>query len=75
MSQTEQIHKHLKEGNTITSLEAIERFGVTRLSARIYELRQQGVNIEDQYITVTNRFGEEVEVKMYYLSGKAEVAA
>lgn len=75
MSQNDQIHDHLKAGNPITSLDAIELYGITRLSARIYDLRQKGVPIEDRYVTVTNRHGEEVEVKEYYLPGQLKIAA
>jgi hypothetical protein len=39
MSQTTQILNHLKEGNTLSPLEALDMFGCLRLGARIWELR------------------------------------
>ena len=42
MSQTQnlQILGYLKKGKPITPLEALEKFGCWRLSARIYDLRK-----------------------------------
>lgn len=45
MSQNQKILKHLKSGAHITPLEAMGLFGVYRLAARIYELRNQGHHI------------------------------
>lgn len=46
MSQAEQILKALKSGDTLTSLEALRRFGVFRLAARCHQLRADGHNIK-----------------------------
>jgi hypothetical protein len=45
MNQTEQILHHLKQGNKLTSWEAIHKFRCTRLSAIIYNLRKYGYDI------------------------------
>jgi len=45
MNQTEQILHHLKQGNQLTSWEAIHKFRCTRLSAIIYNLRKYGYDI------------------------------
>ena len=45
MSQKEQVLTHLKKGLPITSWEAIHKFRATRLSAIIYDLRQEGFTI------------------------------
>tara|TARA_B100000530_G_scaffold251873_1_gene165998 strand:+ start:27 stop:368 length:342 start_codon:yes stop_codon:yes gene_type:complete len=44
-SQNDRILKHLKLGKTISPLEAMGVFGVYRLAARIFELRQDGHEI------------------------------
>ena len=44
-SQNARILKHLKLGKTISPLEAMGVFGVYRLAARIFELRQDGHEI------------------------------
>lgn len=46
MTQLEEIQKHLKEGEVITPLMALERFGCMRLAARIRDLRSMGMQIE-----------------------------
>ncbi len=43
MSQNEKILEHLKNGNTITPLEALERFGCMRLGSRINDLREDHI--------------------------------
>jgi len=44
-SQKENILEYLQIGNKITPLEALYKFGSFRLSAVIFELRQEGYNI------------------------------
>jgi len=41
--------RHLKQHRHITSWEAITKYHITRLSAKIYNLRQLGYNITSQY--------------------------
>lgn len=50
MSQNKQILKHLQEGNTITPLEALNKFKCFRLGARIWDLKKKGFNIEPKII-------------------------
>lgn len=50
-TQTENIFAWLAAGETITPLEALEKFGCLRLGARIYDLRQLGYNIETKHVT------------------------
>lgn len=40
MSQKEQILAHLRDGHSLTPLDALMRFGCNRLAARICELRK-----------------------------------
>jgi tRNA splicing endonuclease len=46
MSQSTEILKHLKEGNELNAMLALERFGCMRLAARIRDLRDRGWPIE-----------------------------
>lgn len=46
MNQTEQILNYLKKGNKITPLEALQKFGCFRLASRIWDIRNQGHNIQ-----------------------------
>lgn len=67
LTQTNCILKYMLDGNTITSIEAINRYGTTRLSGIIYNLKKQGYNIKSYRQTVINRFGEHSSVSVYYI--------
>lgn len=48
MTQRENILKYIQEHGSITPMEAWTEFGCYRLSGRIFELRQQGWNINTE---------------------------
>jgi hypothetical protein len=54
-AQAKMIAAHLKAGNTITALEALQKFGCFRLAARIADLRKSGMHIVTSY---TDRDGK-----------------
>ena len=49
-SQNACIATWLKQGNSITPLEALNKFGCFRLGARIADLRKAGYNIETKMV-------------------------
>lgn len=55
MTQNVQILRRLKEGHTVTPMDALKLFGCFRLAARIYELRMQGNDIETKHIAEGNK--------------------
>lgn len=57
-TQEDRVLRHLKEFGSITTWEAIKEYGITRLSAKIFDLRKQGEQIEKVTETGTNRFSE-----------------
>lgn len=65
----DRVLQYLKENKSITSLEAIEEFGATRLSAIIFNLRKEH-NITTQYETSKNRYGDSVSYARYILEGE-----
>lgn len=67
MSQNDRILSHLKR-RPMTSLEAFTKFGVTRMSARVHNLRERGHKVRGYFVNVKNRFGETCRVKRYYLA-------
>lgn len=67
-SQCDRIHEAMKRGESVTQLDAWARFGVSRLAARIYDLKEQGVEIASEKVDVQNRFGEPCKVKRYWLA-------
>lgn len=68
MNQTQIIKEHLESGQTITSMEAFQRWGITRLSDKILKLRNRGMIIDSIPTTGTNRYGDEVRFSTYRLS-------
>lgn len=44
-TQIERVRTYLQNGKTLTSAEARVKFGIKNLSARIYDLRQDGMAI------------------------------
>jgi hypothetical protein len=70
---TYQVMQYLKSGKGITSKQAIDEFGCTRLSAVIFRLiNTYNMPIAKDMVPVKNRNGRWVEVARYYL---AEVVA
>lgn len=58
MTQKEQVLHHLKQKKTITSWEAIQDYGITRLSAWIHELKKDGYVIKSH--NISNKKGDRV---------------
>jgi len=48
MTQKEALISYLLSGKSITPLKAWQEFGITRLAARIHELRKEGWEIESE---------------------------
>ena len=70
-SQNERILDYMRTHGGITQMEAIKSIGVMRLASRISDLRRRGYIINDRFKTVTNRYGEKCNVKVYWLEGDA----
>lgn len=68
MSHEEIVLRHFTKFKFISSMTAFEMYGITRLSATIYNLRQQGIKIEAIWRTTTNRYGNQVRYVDYYLA-------
>lgn len=65
MNQTQAVRDYLVAGNGLTSLEAIQKFGCTRLSAKIFDLRKKGYAIESEPVDVYDRYGKRTQVSRY----------
>ena len=70
-TQCEKILRHLNDFGSITSLEAMQEYGIMRLASRINDLRRGGVMIVSETATGKNRYGETTRYAVYRL---AEVA-
>lgn len=66
MNKTKAIMLHLEEKGNITSWEAIQLYGATRLSAIIYNLRHRyGMEIESEEVAFTDRYGSKASYAKY----------
>lgn len=54
-TQKSMIRRHLLEGKSITQLDALRLYGALRLSAIIFDLRDEGLDIVTEIIQVSPR--------------------
>lgn len=67
MTKTQAVLEWLKTYTSISSMEAINNFGATRLSAIVFNLRKRGYNIETVMVDGRDRFGNQMRFARYYL--------
>ena len=72
ITQADRVLDYIQKFGSITSLEAFRDLGVTRLSARIFELRNRGLEIESTSVTSKNRYGENCTYAKYFLRKKED---
>lgn len=66
-TQQDMVRLALEAGESLTALDALQRFGVFRLAAVVHELRRRGLAIEVQAVrTATGK-----RIARYRLAGKA----
>ena len=65
-SQKRLVELMLRAGDRVSSMKMFE-FGITRLSAIIYKLRNEGLNIKGENKTCKNRYGNHCTYTEYYL--------
>jgi len=66
LSQKEQVLWHLRNAGTITQHRALTDYGIQRLAARIYDLREEGHDITKEMVAVPTRAGN-TDVACYRL--------
>lgn len=71
MTQCDRVLRHLEDYGQITTMEAFQDYGITRLSGRIWDLRQAGHPITSTVTAGKNRYGETVHYTTYKLEEKA----
>lgn len=70
MTQTEAVRQYLESGKTLSSMEAFQMFGCTRLSDRIFRLRNRGYVISSIKCDTVNRYGHPTSFVRYRLVKK-----
>ena len=58
MKQTERIIKYVNDFGSISTLEAFRDLGITRLSARIWDIEKSGKTVRREMEIGKNRYGE-----------------
>ena len=67
MTQNTIVLEYLKKWGSITTAEAFDNLGITRLASRIHELRKMGYEIITEKVTRKNRYGKKVTFARYRL--------
>lgn len=67
----ERVLNYIKEFGSITTYNAFIDLGCTRLSEYIRQIRLTH-NVKDEWIDTTNRYGEPVRYKRYWLEEEYE---
>ena len=65
MKQSDRILRHLRDHGSITSLEAMQEYGIMRLASRISDLKKSGVPIRREMVSGKNRYGESMSYARY----------
>lgn len=68
MTQCERILRHMQDYGGITQAEAFTEYGISRLGARIYDLKAAGARIKSETVTGRNRYGEPISFSRYSLA-------
>ena len=71
ITQEEMVLNFMQEFGGITTWEAFTELGIKRLSDKIFELRKEW-DIDDEIIVRTNRYGNPVHFKRYFIKKKLE---
>ena len=69
-NKTTEVLKYLQKNKSITSMEAIDKFGATRLSDIIFRLRGKGHNIVTNKEEQIDRYGNTCYFGRYVYLGK-----
>lgn len=67
VTQKERILNHLRVFGSITSWESFMNYNDTRLSDKIYQLKKDGYEFDEEWIQKTNRLNEQIRFKKYIL--------
>ena len=68
----ERVLQYIKDFGSITTYNAFIDLGCTRLSEYIRQLRLE-YKIDDEWISTTNRYGEKVKYKRYWLKEQLDI--
>lgn len=64
----QRVFDYMIDFGSITTIQACNDLGETRLSARIFELKKKDVPISYEWEEVKNRYNETRRIKKYYVA-------
>jgi len=67
LNQKQKVIRHLEMYKSITPLDAFRDYGIMRLAAVVFNLKEDGYNIDSKMTTSTNKFKEKVTFSKYTL--------
>lgn len=70
MNQDDLTLNYIKDFGKITTWDAYKDLGITRLSARIYNLKKRGYKFKTKQVHAFNRYGKLISFKEYYFEKK-----
>ena len=70
MTQNDIILEHMKQEGSITSAEAMNRYGIARLASRINDLKKKGYEITTTLVITKTRLGRKCRYARYTLEPK-----
>ena len=68
ITQRQRVINYIRKFGSITSKEAYNDLGITKLAKRIKELKEQGYEFKTEWERGENRYKEPVSFKKYYLA-------
>ena len=73
LNQVQLVEEYIRQNGKITALEAVLELGVTRLSARVYDLNKAGLTVNKRMVRGFNRYGDEVSFAEYFIEDEKAV--
>jgi len=64
ISQKQRIKQHLQKGKTITQMQALRKWRCFRLSARINEIRNDGIDVRTTMVDNSHNSGAHAKYKI-----------
>lgn len=74
-TQLDALLSYFIQNGGLTTFEAFERFGCTRLAARVLELSRKGYVFKKEPVEIVTRYGAKVTVTRYTLMKNSRLAA
>lgn len=73
ITQDKMVREHLESGKSITSLEALLLYSIIHLARRIKNLKEDKLDIQDEFIHVVKKNGQIATVKKYFLKEFSDI--